>query len=321
MKRIFCGGVTPILISAFILTSACVSSQSFIPVKGNGPSVDKNISASGYNRIDVSGGLDVVLVQGNSEGVTLTAQENLFEYITVKVEQGVLKIYTEKNIQPIKPMKARISFTNLENLKVSGGGDVNSESPVHVPELDANVSGGGDFRMMINTEKLEFNISGGGDASIDGSIKDYDLQISGGGDVKSDVNANVIDCNVTGGGDITLTGKDKASDARVSISGGGNITLEMKADKLTCTVSGGGDANLSGQATNLDLNINGGGDVSAGRLLTDNTAFHVSGGSDIHVNASKELSGNISGGGDVYYSGSPAKVTIDAKGGSEIHKE
>jgi hypothetical protein len=51
------------------------------------------------------------------------------------------------------------------------------------------------------------------------------------------------------------------------------------------------------------------------------TKFIVSGGSDIHVNASQELTGYISGGGDVYYSGSPEKISVDAKGGSEVHKE
>ena len=45
------------------------------------------------------------------------------------------------------------------------------------------------------------------------------------------------------------------------------------------------------------------------------------GGSDIRVNASKELSGFISGSGDVYYFGNPVKVSIDARGGSEVHKE
>ena len=96
---------------------------------------------------------------------------------------------------------------------------------------------------------------------------------------------------------------------------------EIKTDKLTCSLSGGGDATFNGKASNFEVNINGGGDVNAGGLSTDITAFHVSGGSDIHVNVSKELKGNISGGGDIYYAGSPAIVTVDARGGSEVHKE
>jgi hypothetical protein len=61
--------------------------------------------------------------------------------------------------------------------------------------------------------------------------------------------------------------------------------------------------------------------VNAGDFLTRITSFTASGGSDIHVNASQELTGQITGGGDVFYSGSPEKVDIDAKGGSEIHRQ
>lgn len=56
-------------------------------------------------------------------------------------------------------------------------------------------------------------------------------------------------------------------------------------------------------------------------LLLSALHFKANGGSDVHVNATAEISGNISGGGDVYYSGNPTNVNIDAKGGSEVHKQ
>jgi len=321
MKKPIRNKIVQVLLVLFTLFTSCVSSQSFLPIKGSGMPVDKNISVSGFNGIDVSGGFDVILVQGNSEELILTVQENLFEYITAKVDQGILKIYTENNLQPTKPMKARISFKNLRDLKVSGGGDIICETDINVPELSVNVSGGGDIATVLNTEKLNCDISGGGDVKIDGNVKNYGLKMSGGGNIRSEINAGMIDCEISGGGDITITNRDKASVANLSVSGGGDITLDTKADKVKCSITGGGDANVSGQASNFEVSMNGGGDIKASQLLTDYTIFHVSGGSDVHVNATKELSGNISGGGDVYYSGSPDKVSIDARGGSEIHKE
>jgi hypothetical protein len=117
-----------ILLIVFAVLTSCVSSQSFLPVKGSGMSVDKNYNVSDFHGIDVSGGFDVVLVQGNSEGLTLTSQENLFEYITVKVDQGILRIYTEGNIISTKPMKVRVLFKSISNIEVSGGGDVMCET-------------------------------------------------------------------------------------------------------------------------------------------------------------------------------------------------
>lgn len=310
-----------IVMITLMMLASCTYSQSFFPVKGSGTPINRNYDVSGFHNIEVSGGFDVILVQGNSESLTLTAQENLFDHITVKVDNGILKIYTRNNLWATQPLKARITFKNMENLDVSGGGDVTSETPVNVEELSIYISGGGDFSSVINSGEVKCNISGGGDAEIEGDIKDYYIDISGGGDFKSEVNASVISCRIGGGGDLFLKSKEKTSDALIDVNGGGDMEVEINTEKLKCTVSGGGDADLSGQAAEFEINLNGGGDVNAGTLITRTTLFDVSGGSDIRVNASQEISGYISGGGDVYYTGNPERISVDAKGGSEVYKE
>ncbi len=323
MKNLLFYGFNLILLIMIPLPGSCISSPQWLPVKGSGEPVDRNYKVSDFQGIDVSGGFDVTIIQGNLEDVTITAQENLFEHIIVKVEQGILRIYTERGvmIMATKPMKARISFKSIDNLQVSGGGDIVAETPVNVPKLDVNISGGGDLRSVINTDELICKVSGGGDAQIDGSIKNYNLNVSGGGDVKSDLNTAAIDCSVSGGGDLTLRCKEKVNNANISISGGGDITLEMNVDKLKCSVAGGGNGILTGQALGLEMEIGGGGDVNASDFLTETTSFNVSGGSDFRISVSKELNGNISGGGNLYYSGDSAIVTVDAKGGSEVHRQ
>ena len=321
MKRAVLYRLNMILLILFFIPAFCMSSLPFQPKKGSGTPMDKNFNVSDFHGIDVSGGFDVILVQGNAEGLLLTAQENLFEHITVKVDQGILRIYTDNTILSTKPMIARISFKSIDNLKVSGGGDVACKTSVDVQKLDVHISGGGDLNGVINADKLTCQISGGGDALITGNIKNYTLDMSGGGDVTSYIAAGNIACNVSGGGDITLRVKEKAADAQVAISGGGDATVELNVEKLKCSVSGGGDATLTGQASIFELEVKGGGDVNAGNLLTETTSFNVSGGSDIHVHVSKELKGTISGGGNVYYSGNPVNSSVDTKGGSKIYKE
>ena len=308
------------LIPLMMLTSY-TNSQSFGTTKGTGTAIEKSFNVSDFKGIDVSGGFDVILVQGNTESLILTAQENLFEHIMVKVDNGTLKIYTRNNIWATKPMKARITFKSITNLEVSGGGDVTGETSLNVEALDVNISGGGDFSSVVNSEELNYRISGGGDTEIKGKTKDYHIDVSGGGDIKSEVNSSIISCRIAGGGDLYLRNEYKASEADIDINGGGNMDLKINAERLECSVTGGGDALLSGNASEFEIYINGGGDADARNLSTDITSFKVSGGSDIHVSASQELTGYISGGGDVYYSGDPKKISVDAKGGSEVHKE
>jgi hypothetical protein len=104
MKKMVPNMAAVILTVLFGMMTSCISSQSFMTVRGSGPSITKNFSVSGFHGVDVSNGFDVILVQGNSEGLTLTVQENLLEYITVTVEQGILKIYSDKNINATQPM-------------------------------------------------------------------------------------------------------------------------------------------------------------------------------------------------------------------------
>lgn len=318
-KQVICRTLFTLILSMMIFSGTY--SQTFIPVNGRGPATDKKINVSEFKGIDVSSGFDVILVQGNSESLTLTIQENLFEYVTAKVENGILRIYTRNNLRPTQPMKARITFKELNTLKVSGGGDTRSEFPVNTGSFDVNISGGGDFVAVVNSEDLKYNISGGGDTEIGGKTEDYSVNVSGGGDIKSVVDAERISCRIGGGGNLYLRNGAKASSVDIDIAGGGDVDMKVSTAGLKCSVAGGGDALISGVASEFEINISGGGDVDASNLSTEITSFKVGGGSDIHVKASKELSGYIAGGGDVYYSGNPAKVSVDARGGSEVHKQ
>jgi hypothetical protein len=322
MKKKVSSLAAMILPVIFGMMTPLVTAQSFMTVKGTGPSINKDYKVSGFHGIDVSHGFDVILVQGNSEGLTLSLQENLIEYITVIVDQGILKIYSDKNINATQPLKARITFRDISKLDVSGGGDVTAETQVNAQKMEIGMSGGGDVTLNLNSDELNCGISGGGDLKIDGNIKNYDLDLSGGGDVVSVINTTAsIDCRVSGGGDVRITSKGRTADAKIDISGGGDLTMELNADKLKCSLSGGGDASLSGQAADVNINLNGGGDINAHNLQSGVLNFQVSGGSDIHVNVSNSLTGQISGGGNVYYAGNPEKVNVDSRGGSMVRKE
>ena len=309
-----------LLITGLIIIASCVPPKSFIPVKGTGEAVDRSYSVSGFTGIEVSGGFDVILVQGNEEGVVLTAQENLFEYIEVEVVAGTLRIYTQNNIMSTRSMKARVIFKNLDKLGVSGGGDVTAETAIDVPGLHLTLSGGGNISSVIHSTDLKCEISGGGDARIDGTVGNFNLVLSGGGDIRSDISSKNIGCLISGGGNINLVNKEKADEAKIEISGGGDMNLQLDAENLICSISGGGDATINGSATKFDISLHGGGDLRADQFVAGYVTFQAGGGSDLHIQALKEINGQISGGGDLYYSGTADKVDVDARGGSEIHR-
>ncbi len=73
--------------------------EMFNGIKGNNNVVTKDRSTTAeFSKIKVSNGLDVEIFQGNENKIILEADENLHDIIFTEIENGVLRIYSEKSI-------------------------------------------------------------------------------------------------------------------------------------------------------------------------------------------------------------------------------
>src|SRR5258705_808676 len=102
-------------------------------------------NVSGYHAIEVSGGIDLYLSQGE-KAVAVSASETKYrDHIKTEVKNGILKIwYENKNNLNLdwgsnRKMKAYVSFKNLDNLEGSGGSDISVEGAIKVNTLSLNV--------------------------------------------------------------------------------------------------------------------------------------------------------------------------------------
>jgi hypothetical protein len=222
-----------ILIASF----SAVTAQKTI----NDPNAEKrNVSA--YHAIEVSGGIDLYLSQGN-ESVAVSASETKYrDRIKTEVKNGVLKIwYDNKNNLNLdwgsnRKMKAYVSFKNLDNLEGSGGSDINVEDAIKVNTLSLNVSGGSDFEGKVEANDLKVDASGGSDVKISGIVKKLDIDASGGSDFKGyELAADVCNLQASGGSDVYIT-----------------VNKELSAD-----TSGGSDVFYKGNGTVREMKSNG----------------------------------------------------------------
>lgn len=128
----------------------------------------------------------------------------------------------------------------------------------------------------------------------------------------------LTDLQASGGADVFGQGTLSFNDLNVEASGGSDVKLNLKANKLNVEASGGADAVLQGSARTLNANGSGGADLDARKLTVEVCRANSSGGSDVYVNASQELSMQASGGSDIYYSGSAKVLSKSKSGGSDI---
>lgn len=203
-----------------------------------------------FKAIRVSHGIDLYLTQSSEEAVAVSAaNEEYRNKIVTEVEDGVLKIYYEKeetnwnwgNNWNNKKLKAYVSVKTLEKLHASGGSDVFCEGQITAGVLQLQISGGSDLKGNFSCDQLSVNASGGSDADLKGKTGTLKISASGGSDIDayalsseicqvhssggSDVNVNVsksIDAHASGGSDIhykgapavTKTNKSGSSDIR-----------------------------------------------------------------------------------------------------------
>jgi hypothetical protein len=92
----------------------------------------------------------------------------------------------------------------------------------------------------------------------------------------------------------------------LSMSGAGQIKLgQLNARNLDVTISGLGNVDVAGEVTTATINISGAGNVNAPDLKIQTAEVNIPGLGGAKIWVTDQLSGTISGGGDVSYYGDP----------------
>lgn len=227
---------------AFIMIAMAVATQAQKTI--NDPNAEKR-SVSGFHAIEVGGGIDLYLSQGN-EAVAVSASETKYrDKIKTEVINGVLKIKYEYekglkiswNDSKMK-LKAYVSCKDIDGLHAGGGSDVIVDGILKLAKLDLSISGGADFTGKVDIAILKANASGGSDINISGSAKTLDVKASGGSDVDGfELSAENCNAEASGGSDISITA---TKELNVESSGGSDVHYKGAAVIRNIKSSGGG---------------------------------------------------------------------------------
>ena len=208
--------------------------------KGDGNVIAHNVSiTSDFNEIHASRGLDVYLTQSNVNSVTIEADSNLHEIITVEVVDNVLKITTEESIGSASSKKVLVNFNTLSRIVATSGSDVFSTDTISLNELDIDTNSGSDVEIDINTEKVTCSASSGSDIDIQGNTNYLMASASSGSDIDAgDLLAEISTVKATSGASISVnTTKELIAKA----NSGGDVVYYGNPSKLDTSegVSGG----------------------------------------------------------------------------------
>jgi len=146
--------------------------------KGDGNLVKVEIEIDDFEKIDVSGIINLYLMQGNEASLFLETDENLVDNVKVELLGDLLKIRS-KNIRDYTELKLYLTCTKLESISISGAAEIKSKGRLTLDELSIDQSGASELSIEVEVENLKAETSGASEMKLSGSAKDFYLQSSG----------------------------------------------------------------------------------------------------------------------------------------------
>jgi hypothetical protein len=229
-----------ILLAGTILSSCVIIGQPGKSVRGNHNVTKEERTLGTFKGVKASAGVDVYLSQGDKEGVTVEADENLHEYIITEVRGSVLHVYTKVNIRDAEKERVYVTMKDIQSVETSSAGDIIGETPVKTDKLELSASSAGDIKLEIYADEVKLDISSSGDMTLKGETNTLDADLSSAGDLKA------YDL--------------KAKDADISVSSAGDADIYV-TDKLTARASSAGDIHYAGDPAHVDAHSSSAGGI------------------------------------------------------------
>jgi hypothetical protein len=178
---------------------------------------------------------------GNTEGVTIEADDNLLPLVETVVENGTLKIRsTRRNLNlESKSIRIVVQARSIERLALGGSGSIDADT--------------------LRGRKLDIDLGGSGSIKLKGVESDtLAVSLGGSGDLKAGAGTTgKLTVSIGGSGDVDL-GRVQARSASVTIAGSGEATVWPR-NELSATIAGSGDVNYYGDPQISKTSVGSGG--------------------------------------------------------------
>jgi hypothetical protein len=223
--------VLVVTILAGLLTACAV-------VKGSGQLKTEDMDFSDFTRVEVGGAFEVEIVRSERFSVSITADDNLFDYIQVSKHGSTLKI----GVRPAvvfrsATYRAEITMPQLLSLELSGA--------------TQGIVNGFEY-----AEDLDIEVSGASSLDLDGIMAgNMTFDISGASQVIGEVDGDDVEFDISGASIVRLRGM--AGDMELDLSGASNAELEnFPVEDADVNLSGASRATV-GVNGRLDINLSG----------------------------------------------------------------
>jgi hypothetical protein len=239
MKKILLLGLLVISLTTLIINQL-VASDKYDCIRGNGNVSTSERALTGFQKVDVKGSFEVIIIKSNNFNVKIESDENLIENIKTEVKEGKLLISNTKSICGSKDLKITVYMPELNSISCSGASVVKSNDDFESEKFEIKSSGASEISAKINAKLLVSKFSGASSVKLRGKADTHAVESTGASSLKAtelEVNNYAIDsrgasdCKInvikelavtsSGASDIKYIGDPKVSK---SVKGASNIS-------------------------------------------------------------------------------------------------
>jgi len=233
-----------LIIGLFLITACGLSTiqDSLDVITGSGNVITESRQVSGFNGVSHIGIGRVIITQGDTESLTIKADDNLMKYITSEVKNDTLELGFDENVR--FDSTSSITFTvgaiGIAEIGSTGTGSIELDE-LGTKNLHILKTGTGSISIgSLTATDLVVNADGTGKIEIAGTVVNQELDLKGTGNYDApDLESQTADVGVTGTGsvelwvldslDVEIVGISKVSyygspDVTQNITGTGSLT-------------------------------------------------------------------------------------------------
>lgn len=208
-------------------------------VVGSGRSVTEEYDFSGFTRVNVGSAFEVDVTQGDDYAVSVTVDDNIVQYLEVRLDGDTLRIGLRPTIRfgfGNTVLRAEITMPEMEGLDLSGATRTRVRGFSSDKMLDVEVSGASTLTGDISSGEMNIEASGASRVELSGETGALDARASGAS---------------------TLRLQDLAStDTRVNASGASTVVVNPSG-RLTGDASGASTVRYAGSPSTVQVNTSG----------------------------------------------------------------
>jgi hypothetical protein len=233
-----------LLLSVTLVATVLFSSCHYINEKkigGNGNIKKETRTADSFSGVDVSGAIELIIVQDSIRKIEIETDENLQQYIDVRTVGNELIIETKDgyNLESSHRVKAYVSSPVFNSISVSGACTVKSSNQISSDSpLRISISGASRVQLDARNPEIDGDLSGASELTLRGQARDVTLEASGSSQIEAfDLMAENAFVDLSGASNANVFASVKL---RADASGASGVRYRGNAPSVQSDVSGAG---------------------------------------------------------------------------------